>query len=390
MSKVLRVGIVGVGQRGLAHLSSVLNLQQNERVQLTALADPFRDNLAEDKIQDIVPEYKQGNIKMFSNGSDLLESGLVDLVWFALPPNRHAGEAELAARLGIAAMLEKPQSLFLDEAVRQANEFEKSGTPSMVGFQQRYDAGYTQLRAWLKGKNISAMTMVSLGNVENHSKKYTHTEALGGPENRIWAANTKWSGTSIVEAGIHQTDIMRYWTNDNISWVQAAYTERPKELWGAEGDNPVAYTVTYGFEKGAVGNVLFARPSRTYFTEDYSYIVGAHATIKVDIGREIVAYAYNGAASDPHPSRNETMRVINEKPFVNPMGAESTLAMCEALVDSVALNKPELRRNSAQSSLNSLAAVLAANTSHKLNGERIWLKEFLSSGRFAPFRQQSE
>ena len=38
--------------------------------------------------------------------------------------------------------------------------------------------------------------------------------------------------------------------------------------------------------------------------------------------------------------------------------------------------------------MNSLVAVLAANVSHELNGERIYLKAFASERRFAPYRQR--
>ena len=94
----------------------------------------------------------------------------------------------------------------------------------------RYDPWYRKLNSYLSDKWVASITMYHGGGVESHGVKYTHTEKMDGPENRIWTANKLWSGTSMVEAGIHQTDLMRFWASDDIKWVQAAYTERPKEL----------------------------------------------------------------------------------------------------------------------------------------------------------------
>ena len=68
-------------------------------------------------------------------------------------------------------------------------------------------------------------TMMVNGALEGHSVKHTKTETLGGPTNRVWTANYEWSGATVVEGGIHQTDLMRYWFGD-ISWVEASYIHR--------------------------------------------------------------------------------------------------------------------------------------------------------------------
>ena len=41
MTGPLRIGLIGVGQRGLNHISALTKLQQDEIVQITALADPY-------------------------------------------------------------------------------------------------------------------------------------------------------------------------------------------------------------------------------------------------------------------------------------------------------------------------------------------------------------
>ena len=388
MSLPLKVGIVGVGQRGLVHLRSLWKLHKQGKVRLIALADSFSENISEEKLVKYVDGYSEEGITKFSSGTELINSGKVDAVWLVIPPNQHSGEVAKAAERRIAVMLDKPQSLFMDEAISQMEAIERSGVPSMVGFQQRYDNGYEAIRRRLQGEIVASMTMISISGIERHGRKHTHTEKLKGPESRVWTAYRAWSGSSIVEAGIHQTDIMRYWSNSNVSWVQSVYCERPEQAWVQEGDNPIAYTVTYGFDNGAVGNVLFARPARTYYVENYASIVAHHTVIKVE--SDILAYSWAGEWPPTHiPSAEETKNVIMSGPL-NPMGDENTLVMCEAFVQSIVSAKSELRRNSIESSLNSLAAVLASNASNQLGGERVDVKEFMNDARFAPMRHKGQ
>ena len=80
MTGPLRVGLVGVGQRGLQHLKSLVQLQQEEIVQITALADPYPENLAESKVSAFVPDYSPVGITMFDSAEGMIESGLVDAI----------------------------------------------------------------------------------------------------------------------------------------------------------------------------------------------------------------------------------------------------------------------------------------------------------------------
>ena len=385
MAGPLRVGLIGVGQRGLQHVQVLVDMQSDEIVQITALADPYPENLADSKIKRFVEGYSSNDIKMFDSADSMIESGLVDAIWFVIPPNQHKGEIERAAQRGIAILAEKPQSLFLDDIISQDIAITKAGVPSTVGFQMRHDRGYTDIAAYLSDKWVAAMTMVAEGGVEGHGVKHTRTEEQGGPANRVWTANRAWSGTSVVEAGIHQTDIMRYWTNDDVEWVRATYTERPTELHETEGDNPIAYTVTYGMKKGGVANLLFTKPARSYYNGRFDYIIHTHGTIKLE--DDIVDYRFDGEWPPiEKPTDADVRHVISKGPHTTAMGQESTLAIGKAFATSIVESKPENRLNSFNSSVNSLASVLAANISNDLDGEKIVIEEFINDDKYAGYR----
>ena len=386
MAGPLRVGLVGVGQRGLQHVQSLVDMQSDEIVQLAALADPYPENLEDSKINRFVEGYSSANITMFDSADAMIESGLVDAIWFVIPPNQHKGEIERAAEREIAIFAEKPQSLYLEDIISQDAAITKAGVPSTVGFQMRHDRGYTDIHNYLSDKWVAAMTMIAEGAVEGHGVKHTRTEEQGGPSNRVWTANRAWSGTSIVEAGIHQTDIMRYWSDDDVEWVRATYTDRPAELHDTEGDNPIAYTVTYGMKKGGVANLLFTKPARSYYNGRFDYIIHTHGTIKLE--DDFVDYTFEG---DWPPAENPTLadvrKVVSPGPHDSAMGRDSTRGISQSFAESISENDPSKRLNSFNSSINSLASVLAANISNDLDGEKIVIDEFINDDKYTQYRK---
>jgi predicted dehydrogenase len=383
----LRVGVVGIGQRGLQHLKSLTRLQSDEVVRIAALADPYTDNLEDSKITRYVPEFSSAGVNKFSSVKELVDSRSVDAVWFVMPPNQHRGEIEYAAEHGLHIFAEKPQSLWLEDVLRQNEAIKKAGVSAMAGFQMRHDRGYTDIRNYLNGKWVASMTMIAEGAVEGHGVKHTHTEEQGGPANRVWTANKAWSGTSIVEAGIHQTDIMRYWSDDDVAWVQANYVERPQELQALEGDNPIYYSVNYGFKKGGMGTLIFTKPARSYYQDRYDCIIWTHGTIKLE--DDFVDYHFDGAwPPQEKPTLEQVRKVISKGPHTVAMGGESTEALSRSFAEGILLNRPELMRNTFESSINSLAAVLAANVSNELGGEKIEIDEFIGGDSYAKYRRK--
>ena len=379
MSSPLKIAIVGIGQRGLQHLENLIKLEENEMVKIQSLIAPFSENLLEKNIRKNIPSYSQKNYSLYTDYDEFLKKEEVDAVWFVIPPNQHKKEIIKTAKRGISIFAEKPQSLFLDQVKEMAEVIEKNKINSIVGFQMRYDPWYKELNSYLSDKWVASITMYHGGGVESHGVKYTHTEKMDGPGNRIWTANRLWSGTSMVEAGIHQTDLMRFWASDDIKWVQAAYTERPKELHNIEGDNPIAYHVTYGFKKGGTANLIFTRPANVIFQERFDYILTTHSLIKFE--ENLVAYGIQDKEN-----RSNNKKILAKGPHEEPMGNQNTYEISKSFVESIIEKNEKLRLNSFQNSINSLSTVLAANVSNSLGGERIEIDEFTNSPKFSKYR----
>jgi predicted dehydrogenase len=375
----VKIGIVGLGQRGLQHLASLWNIEDADVV---ALCDPSEENLAEEKIARYVDGFRMGQTRTYTSFSEFFSAGGLDAIYFAIPPSLHDGEVLHAAKSGIHLFVEKPVSLFLDEALEMERVIEQAGIISTVGFNQRHDTWHTGMRDFLADKRLVMMTQIVNGTLESHSVKHTRTESVGGPQNRVWAANRSWSGGTIVEAGIHQTDLMRYWAGD-IDWVEAHYIHRDAEDIEDGGDNPYAYSVTYGFACGMIANLMMSRLRKTFWGDSYQDITWDRGHLKLE-SEGPVAYYYDG----PYPPEGSVDPASLRHPLELGARNNNTFEISRAFVQAVKEQSDAPLLNSFSSSINSHAAVLGANVSDALGGQRVVLDELLTGDAYARFRQK--
>ena len=382
MGNSVKVAVVGLGQRGLQHLKALWKLQEEGEVEIVGLGDAFEGNLTEEKIGQFVPGFKLDGIPTFTVFDDLYAQSKPEALHMVIPPGFHNGEIVRAAIDGVHIFAEKPMSLFLDEAIEMDRVIRDSGVISTAGFQRRYEPFSEVAHKFMADKRPVMATMISEGFLEQHSVKHTQTADRGGPKDKVWAKNVAWSGATVVEAGIHQTDLMRYWFGD-IAWVQAAYVPRDEADIEDGGDNPYAYTVTYGFENGAVGNLLMSRLRKVYRSDGYQVVMWDHGHLLQE-GNEAVAYYYDG----PYPPAERPKAADVRHTLPMPERCDTTYEINRAFITAVQSGDKSGMRNTFASSMNSLAAVLAANVSHLRDGERIDLNAFLASDVYAAYRQR--
>lgn len=373
----LRIGLLGLGQRGLQHLNALWKLQANGLCQVVALGDKFVDNLEQAKIQSFVDGFAlqgvtESPIQTSTNFTTLLDAEL-DALYICLPPNVHNGEVIAAAQAGIHLFVEKPMSLSLSEALAMERAIAKAGVLSCVGFQQRFDVRHEAVHQYLHDKEAVMATYTMHAPFEGHNVKHTHTEEEGGPTNRVWTANKAWSGMTVVEGGIHPLDLWRYWFGD-VVWVQATYNHRPDAAVQDGWDNPYAYSALFGFENGVVGNMRLSRLRKVFAAHSEHQVLCTESRLDLD-GRDLVEYAYRGDyPPTEQPTPAQTRRLIDLS-----APRDTTLEIARAFVTAVAQNDPSLIRSPFSDAMNSLAAVLGANVSDERNGERVVIADLLET-----------
>src|SRR5881628_2827042 len=105
MTKV-RLGIIGMGNIGQHH-HGYLSAGKVSRIELVAVSDAVPGKL---------DKYKP--LKTFSDGEELIRSGLVDAVIIATPHYQHTTLGIAALNAGVHAMVEKPISAHKADAER--------------------------------------------------------------------------------------------------------------------------------------------------------------------------------------------------------------------------------------------------------------------------------
>src|SRR5438445_4188745 len=192
MTKV-RLGIIGMGNIGQHH-HAYLSASKVSRAELVAVSDAIPGKL--DRYEPL---------KTFSDGEELIRSGLVDAVIIATPHYQHTTLGISALKQGVHVMVEKPISAHKADAERLIAAHKRN--PKLVF------AGMFQLRAEPRYLKIQKLIQTGeLGEVVRMSWIMTdwfRTEAYyasGG-----WRATRKGEGGGVLlNQCLHNLDVMQW------------------------------------------------------------------------------------------------------------------------------------------------------------------------------------
>ena len=152
--KQVRLGIIGVGNIGTAHMATILGGGCPEVV-ITAAADrrESRRKWAEENLP---------GVQVFTEGEDLIASGACDAILIAVPHYQHPTLAVSALRHGLHTLVEKPAGVYTLQ-VREMNE-EADRHPELafaLMYNQRTNCVYRKLKEMIDGGEIGTLKRVS-------------------------------------------------------------------------------------------------------------------------------------------------------------------------------------------------------------------------------------
>lgn len=142
MEKV-RLGIIGVGNMGVAHCNNLLKGEVPE-MELVAVADlkESRRQWAKENLPD--------SVQIFEDGDQLIEAGCCDAVLVAVPHYDHPRFVIKALESGMHAMSEKPAGVYTKQ-VREMNEAAaRSDKVFAMMFNQRTNHVYRKMKEIVK------------------------------------------------------------------------------------------------------------------------------------------------------------------------------------------------------------------------------------------------
>ena len=150
----VKLGIIGIGNMGSGHVQNILAGQCPE-ISLTAVAD--RREARRDWAKATVPE----SVKIFTEGSDLIQSGLCDAVLIATPHYQHPVLAQEAFAAGLHVMCEKPAGVYTKGGGKMNAAADKSGKVFAMMFNQRTNCVYRKMHEMVQGGQLGELKRVN-------------------------------------------------------------------------------------------------------------------------------------------------------------------------------------------------------------------------------------
>ena len=276
--KKLGIGLIGVGRLGRVYARDLATRIPETR--LVAVADPDPAARAW-----VAAEHEEATA--FAETEKLLEAPGIDAFVIVGPTHTHRGHVVAAAARGLPIFCEKPPALSLAETREMKQAVEKAGVFFQMGFMRRFDAGYAAAKKRVEAGEIGTPVVFKSSSRDPHRTTLEY-------------ANPKSSGGMILDMGIHDFDLARFFMGE-VKAVQtmAGTLAYPELKTVGDLDNAV---VTLEFEDGRLGVVDLSR-NGIYGYDISSELLGTAGTLRIGYLRETPLFVMtkNSVAHDTVP-----------------------------------------------------------------------------------------
>ncbi|GAT80022.1 dehydrogenase [Streptomyces sp. F-3] len=205
----MRIGVIGTGRIGTVHAITLSRHYEVGSLILTDADTARAQELAHRLGETVAPSVDE----VFKWG--------VDAVVITTATSAHAELISRAARSGLPVFCEKPIALDLPGTVHAIEEVEAAGTILQMGFQRRFDTGYTGAREAVRSGRLGRLHTV---------RALTSDQA---PPPAEWLP---LSGGLFRDTMIHDFDILRWVTGREVSHVYAVGSDAGPAMFREAGD----------------------------------------------------------------------------------------------------------------------------------------------------------
>ncbi|MFF4436608.1 Gfo/Idh/MocA family oxidoreductase [Streptomyces sp. NPDC001621] len=205
----MRIGILGLGRIGAFHAETLSEL---DAVDSLVVADPFAD-AAKAAAERFGAEVADSPEALLSAGVD----GLV----VAAATDAHPALIRAGVEAGVPVFCEKPVARTMAEGVGVLAAVRGSGVPIQIGYNRRFDAGFTAARAAVRAGELGTL----------HTVRSTTLDPAPPP-----AAYVAASGGIFRDCSVHDFDIIRWVTGREVTEVYATGGNRGADYIAAAGD----------------------------------------------------------------------------------------------------------------------------------------------------------
>ena len=285
MKRRLAVGLIGLGRLGRVYARDLSSRIPETR--LVAVADP-----AGALAKDAADEFDVA--RHYTDPTALIDDPSVDALVIVSPTHTHRNLVVAAAARRKPTFCEKPPALALDEVVAMQAAIAQAGMFFQMGVMRRFDAGYAAAHRHIEEGRIGTPLVF----------KSTSRDPF---RPSLEYANPKSSGGMLIDMGIHDFDLARWFMGD-VETVSAigATIAYPELATVGDIDNAIA---SLTFASGKLGVVDLTR-SGIYGYDITTEILGLEGTIKIGYLREtpIAVLTRNSVSHDTVPYFMERFR----------------------------------------------------------------------------------
>jgi predicted dehydrogenase len=182
----LRIGVIGCGGMGTAHMRALMKMRDSDNVDILAVCDVY-----EKRLQRAV---ELTGAKPHKDYRRLLEDRNIDYVVIATPEHWHYQMTMDAAEAGKHIYCEKPMTQTVEQARKVVARIEKTGVKMQVGVQGMSDDSYETAQKYVKAGVLGDVVIAQI----DYSRNYRNDFWTGPPdpdvrpgENLDWKA---WLG----------------------------------------------------------------------------------------------------------------------------------------------------------------------------------------------------
>lgn len=300
----LNLGLIGVGRIGKVHGEHMS--YRIPRAKLAAISDVNHD-------EALSVGGRLGISKIESDHHVLLNDPDIDGVVICSPTDMHAIMIEEAAEAGKHIFCEKPIARTLKEIDKALDVVKRAGVKLQIGFNRRFDSNFARVRRAIVDGEVG----------EPHLLHIISRDPGPPPIEYV-----KVSGGMFLDMTIHDFDMARFLTGDDVEEVYAAGAVRVDPAIGDAGDLDTAL-VTLKFKNGVLGVIDNSRKAV------YGY----------DQRVEVLGSAGGAVVSNNHPNTaliSDAASVRRDLPlnFFMDRYLDSFLVEMKAFVDAVLDDAP--------------------------------------------------
>ena len=235
MPEPLKVGLIGTGRMGRAHLPAYQ--QFPDKVRLTAVCDIY---------EDVAQQYAKdaGVDKVYTDATKMLSEADIDAVDICTIHDQHLPHVVAAAEAGKHVLLEKAMGRTMDECRQMLEATNTAGVTFMVAQDIRYTPNSQAVKRLIQEGELGTIQAARCDSIINSK--------MSDPPGHWMNDGERAGGGVLITLTIHMIDLLRYFIGDvrRVSGVC-------KSVWPAMVNGAEDYAcATLEFENGAIGTAF--------------------------------------------------------------------------------------------------------------------------------------